>query len=771
MPPSARLIVLAEDSAMDRLRRDGGCRALADPSLVEHLPLVEDPREPEGGRDEVELGERYEQASGRDGGAVVALCELVEEGDLHRFAERLEALGGWLSERLQHDRTPFPLAACVIVSHGPIGGVDRAALDRLVTLSAERDLRGDAAAGGIATIVPSAIPVYVMVHRTRLDHQSRSWSCRDVWPAAVARLLASIALDPRRPAGLRAWRSVAITYSEEDARGLEREVIEIVREAVDSVDDDVDPTASSSPDRMRTETPPSDRVDDSGVPRHRLDKHGASASTREPVPGFWSLEPSLGVGVGGGVSHVDLRLDLARGSPWRDRFSERGRRFIADRFRRAVESLRVLSGPNSILRKVWRGIHVRHEHLRWHARGGFFTTGARRELDELGTQKLAWDAIESLDAERDRRIRRAKAESVELDLARSHFVGVGWRLSAIGASGLFAAAIVGSVTSMLDPAWTLATGVASGLAAAVTGLVLLLLEVRAGTRGRERLEREASAAEQAIARSFAARLALAARGELLHRSTSWIQNCARVRDAAARLLALWELSLDAASGLGIARSVGAGAALRRWSLATTVQVAADLSYDAVARTVREDRPHLLPELRRRFETFWGSSLRTVDPHEVGDVVARRLGRMLAAELRGMRDEVRGTLIGVVEHWVGEDWAEDASRQVVEVFGLGTEFAGLSVSTRKASGASLRRVIRAHASSELVARRLGESLHQATLDGSPVSHATGPLEPWGCAALAIEEIDVSLPVDRALPTAVFVEGRSRAVDAVDGEGAA
>ncbi len=763
MPAPARMLVLAEGSAMERLRRDGGCRALADSALVGHLPLLDDPEDPPPGTglDPDELARTYEQASGRGRSVVVAVCEAVEDGDLVRFVRRLDRLGRWLSERLQHDRTPFPLAACVIAAHGPIGDADRGALEMLLAASrlgsvASIDWESDSA--GLSVIVPTAIPIYLMTHRTRLDHESRGWSCRDIWPAAVARLLASVSLEPRRTPGLRAWRSVSVNYTEGDARALEREVIEIVREAVDSVDDDADAVeATSNRDDLKPESPPTDRVDDAGVPRHRLDKHGASRGPHDPVPGFWALEPSFEGGAGGGEAHCSSRLDIVPGTPWRSRFLERGRRFIGDRFKRAVEVFRSSTGPRSVLRRVWRGIHDRHDHLRWYADGGFFTTAGRRELDGLTVQVREWERIRDLDSDRDRRIACSKVEARELDHARSHFVGIAWRVACAGSAGLFAAAVVGSVTSMLETKWTLYTGIASGIAAAATGLLLLFTEVQAGSRGRSRLERETRGAEASVSRAYAARLELSATGELLHRSTAWIQNCARVRDAAGRLLSLWKLSLDHASGIGVARSIGAGAPLRAWNASSTVEVAAGLSFDDAARACREEQPELLPDLRHGFESFWSDSMRQIDPHEVGDVVARRFGKSLESQLRSMRDDVRLKVVAVVERWVGDGWIESVGDRVVEVFGPGTELAGLSVSTRKASGADLRRVIRAHSSSERVSDRLGESLRVATLDGSAVARSVGELEPWGCTALAIDEIEVSLPIERNRPVSVFVEG--------------
>lgn len=748
---------------MERLRRDGGCRALADSAIVGHLPLLDNPENPPSsiGWNPDELAAVYEQASARNRSAVVAICEAEHEGDLVRFVRRLDALGRWLADRLQHDRTPFPLAACVIAAHGPIAGDDREALETLLSAAktgGEQTSDPESPTFGLSVIVPTAIPVYAMVHRTRLDHESRGWSCQDIWPAAVARLLASIWIEPRRTAGLRAWRSVSVNYTEGDARALEREVIEIVREAVDSVDDDADaPRLAATDDRMKPESPPSERVDDGGSPRHRLDKHGSSRGPHEPVPGFWAIEPIFEGGAGGGEAHCKSRLDTAPETPWRSRFFERGRRFIGDRFKRAVEVFRSSSGPRSVLRRVWRGIHDRHDHLRWYADGGFFTIAGRRELESLSKQVYEWQEIRQLDADRDQAIACASAEARELDRARSHFVGIAWRVACAASSGLFAAAIVGSVTAMLEPKWTLYTGIGAGVAAASTGLLLLITEAAAGARGRNRLEREAGGAESAISRSYAARLELSATGELLHRSTAWIQNCARVRDAAKRLLSLWKISLEHASGIGIARSVGAGAPIRSWSASSMVEVAAGLSFDDAARACREEQPDLLPDLRDGFESFWSESMRQVDPHEVGDVVARRFGKSLEAQLRTMRDDVRGKVVAVVERWVGDGWIAQVGDRVVEVFGPGTEFAGLSVSTRKASGADLRRIIRAHASNERVCGRLGDSLRIATLDGSAVSQVMGDLEPWGCVGLAIEEIEVSLPLDRRRPVGVFIEG--------------
>lgn len=747
---------------MERLRRDGGCRAVAEDSVVGHLPLVDDPRRPGGGRDPDEIAETYERASGRRGTPLVALCEVVEDGDLAKFVRRLESLGAWLLERLQPDRTPVPMCACVVACHGPIGADDRDALETLTMRIREPGLALDPETGGvapIAAIIPASIPIYVAAHRTRLDHDSRSWGCGEIWPASVARLLASIEREPRRTPGLRAWRSIAITYAAASARELEREVIEIVRESLATGGDGDEGSASSDPfERSEPERPPHERVDDGGNPRHRLDGHGQSASGHPPVPGFWMLEPALGTEAPGGADrHATVRLDVARGTPWRTRFSERGRRFMNERFTEVRSILRVSSGPRSILHRVWRSIHARHRLLRWFADGGFFDISERRELDHLSTQLVAWERIRDRDAERDRSIACSRAEAAELDRARSHFVGIGWRFAAATSVGLFVSAIVGSATAMLEPKWTLYTGIGSGVFAAATGIALLLTELFAGRRGRRRLERRVADAEAAVAVAYADRVRLAADGELLNRSTAWIQNCARVRDVAGRLLRIREIAIGGASRVGRLREPPPGSAIARWIAASTVEVAPGVSFDAASRRLREERPELVADLGSGFDDHWSDSMREFDPTEVGDLVDRRFRPRLERQLDRMRDEVRRDLVACVDAWVGEEWADEAGDRLAATFGTGTEFAGLSVTTNRASGVELRRVVRTHSASTRINARLGEAVRRATLDGTEVSVHEGDLEPWGCIGLAIEEIDVSLPIDRRRPVAVFDEG--------------
>jgi hypothetical protein len=756
------MLVLAEDPAMERLRREGGCRAVAEPSLVGHLPLVAEPRNPGNGRLAEELAEAFERASGRRDLPVVALCEVAVEGDLARFVERLETLGSWLIDRLQHDRTPFPLTACIVVAHGPIAHRDREALESLQARIADTTMNAEVEDGrtsGLAVVVPTAIPIYVAAHRTRLDHESRSWACGEVWPPSVARLLASIEREPRRTSGLRAWRSIAVTYAAASARELEREVVELVREAVDGGDDESSPVSASDPfDRLEPERPPHDRIDDGGNPRHRLDQGGTSTGAHPPVPEFWALEPTSGEEAPGGASrHADARLDLSPSSPWRRRFAERGGRFVRDRFTEVRSVLRVSSGPRSVLHRVWRTVHHRHRSLRWFADGGFFDLSDRRELERLSSQLRAWERIRDTDASRDRKISCAAAEAIELDRARSHFVGIGWRIACATSVGLFVSAIVGAATSMLEPRWTLYTGIGTGVFASLTGLVLLLTELWAGGRGRRRLERGVADAEAMVATAYKDRVELAADGELLNRSTAWIQNCARIRDVAGRLLRIQGMALAGASRMGRLRSPPPGSAVARWMTATMVEIAPDISFEDASRRLREERPDRVLELRSAFEDHWERSLRQFDPTEVGDIVDRRFRPVLEDHLDRMRDEVRADLVAWVDRWVGEEWADEAGDRLAHAFGSGTEFAGLSVPTRRASGVDLRRVIRTHSASASVGERLAAAIRAAALGSAEVCVGGGDLEPWGCVGLAVEEIDVSLPVDRRRPVDVFLEG--------------
>jgi hypothetical protein len=763
MPARTRMFILAAEATLDRLRREAGSPALADAEEVVALPLDRlavgsDVELPE------QLAELFELAAARGRRPAVAVCEVEREGDVARFTDQLQRLASVLRGRLQRDRMPFPLQAVVIVGQNAVGPRD---LECLRVLSGATRGGGSPAGSDLEELLPSQLPVYLMLGRTRLDHTSRSWRCSEVWPVAVARLLASVEAEPSRTGGLRSWRSFATSLGGEDAIGLEREVLEIVRSSIGGLSREVaDADAASLVRALREEVtpedPPSDTVSSSSSPKHRLDRFGRGVEPHPPVPAFWELDPAIPDSpepTGGSVRHTLERLDNDPDSRWHERRSERGKVFIHDRRLRVVQSIFTFSGPRSILRRVWQRIHRHPGHLPWHAEGGFIRLGDRRELSIVADQSRAWQEIEALDREVVETRAVAEQMAAELDRARSRFVGIPWRVAAVLCSALFSAAIVGTVTAPFPPKWTLYTGVATAVSAALAGLLIIVTELVAARRGRDLLETANTAAEAALSRAFQARLKLGCDGEILQRSMAWLQSAARVRETARRLL---ELQSSALERTLVARHFGTAAGRespRAFERITTIDTNIGINQAGLAAQLRRADPEFVQELDASFQRWWSDALRTTDAGEVGSIDAGRFRPVLERELRNARLQARLRMLQLIEERESKPWLVELADGLARVAGHGTDFAGLSVQTERARGRRLRRATLSIGSSDDLRECMARVLEASALDGFVVSRKPVELSHWGYSAIVIDEISIEVEPHEDKSGLRFHEGLS------------
>jgi hypothetical protein len=769
MSAAARMFILASAPTIDRLRREAPCRALTEPGGVAVLPLegLHQGQESDGIERNRAL---FESASARGVRPAVALCEIVREGDLADFVEKLRHAAATLRDALQRDRMPFPLNAVILVGRALLNEADVAALELLgsgspkpLEKAAAADKRPEA--DPLRDLVPFDVPIYLFLGRSRLDHASQSWDAAATWPVSVSRLLASIEASPSRTGGLRTCRSVAVTLGSADASGLEREVLTLVRWSL-SADAPLSGSDHAAPEPGRTrndltpDDPPNDAVDASGAPRHRLDQHGRSRAAHPELPSFWEFEPALDrtdLSTGGATRQSQTRLDDSRESEWQLRRAERGRIFMRDRVRRALAAVYTFAGPRSILRRVWQRIHSHPEHLAWHASGGFVRLGERRELSLVMDQLRGWRAIEQLDGEAREAREVAMAQAAELDRARSRFVGLGWRLAAITCAGLFSAAIVGTAVAPFGPRWVLYTGIGTALAAILAAAAVLLGELWAARRGRALLERSVLHAESCIARAYAARLALGSDGELLQRSMAWLQSAARVRDAARRLLELQTIALERAlqghAPLRTANLTTADDYARQSSVVTNLGLA---SLRASAELLKRE-PDFVAQLQSDFRMWWSDAMRSHDPDEVGSVSATKFRPRLESVLRELQLKSRRRLLRFIEQREDRAWIDEAQRDLCRLLGVGSDLPGLGVKTERARGLRLNRSMLAVASGPAMLGAVRGALQTTALDAATVHELQHDLEPWGLSGLALDEITISVRRDSPDEPVRFIEG--------------
>lgn len=767
------MFILAAEATLARLRRESPSRALRDPAEVVALPLDCWKQDRESGISE-SLAEEFEIAAARDRRPAVAICEVTREGDVVGFVRDLDRLAAALASRLQRDRMPFPLQAVVLVGENRIGPLDLECLRLLcgpgaskgVATSANRSEQDSGATDypSLAELLPPRLPVYLMLGRTRLDSESRSWPCSEIWPIAVTRLLASIDSNPTRTGGLRAWRAFASSLGGDDSVGLEREVLAIIRDSVAGVsgeqpNSDAARAVKVLREEVVPEDPPTDSVSTSASPRHRLDRFGQSKQPHPPVPEFWELDPAIPESsdpTGAAARHTRERLDSSPESQWQARRFERGSVFIRDRGLRLFESVFTFAGPRSILRRVWQRIHRHAGHLPWHAEGGFIRLGDRRELSIVADQARAWQAVESLDREATMARTTAEEMATELDRTRSRFAGIPWRIGAVFSSALFAAAIVGTVTAAFPPQWIIYVGVGTAATAALTGLAIVVSELVAARRGRNLLEFANANAEAALSRSFHARLELGSDGELLQRSMAWLQSAARVRETARRLLELQSAALERTLVTKYSPN-GGTSGLGGFAAATTVDTDIGIAREGLAAALRRVDPSFGLELDASFQRWWVDALRAYDAGEVGSIHAGQFRPQLESELRGLRDKARARLLRLIEERESKPWLDDLAGKFARTIGQGTDFATLSVQTERARGRQLRRGTFVIGGSDDLRERMAQLMEASTLEGFSASRTAVEIEAWGAAAIAVDEISVEVEPNAAGTGLVFHEG--------------
>lgn len=772
MPVEPSLVVAASRQVWLRLRSDAGARALAvadDAAIqcgaVRWIPLLDGDLEADEERSDAAWSVRLRPVAATPQAPMAVLWVAERQGEARQLLEAMGRLGDRMLGLLQHDRVPPRVAAVIYVAKQGLS------LDDAEVLEAVSD-PGSAVSGigalpvGQAEMVGSGRAVYLMSRRTRVGAEGSSWAVGDVWPIEVGRLLASLECAPGRQRGLRAWRSMRFNPSRYPYDKVELEAFRFAREAIGLPPDGDAPVVEGSGRQLQVSRPPESVISRENSPMHCRDLL-RGGGTRPELPDWWELAATS-------VREAsDRRTDTSgsrRGarSEWYQRFDDRGRVFIDDRARQALKSLEETMGPRAIQTQAWRTIHGDPGVLAWFASGQFYV-GPEPGLDGVADGLRAWSKLSEFERRAISARRKALAEGAELDVARSHFVRVGWRFACALAASLFVATVFSSLFAGAGWRWALAMSSAAFGGAVIASILVLWLEVRAGNRARGSIELTVRGAEDAIAQSFLERMRLGSEGERLGRRRRWFQAAARVRDSAMRLKAIQDLAELRALRQSSADAPTLAPALREYSASTTVEAVDDtLPVDSLRDAVRRDSNDLVRLRARNFENWWGNALQSEDPFVTGAVRRRVFEPRVAEEIASVIDAFRGDLMAVIDEpnaSMDADWASQARFSVF--LGSAGDLRNLGVQTERAQGRDLRRVVwvlcmlRRHAerSSAIISRQFGQGISAQAIQGS--------VDRWGAFGLMIDDVAIGfrrgaadvMCVDPELGVCVF-EGADR-----------
>ena len=754
---SPSLIVLARKAEWERLCTESAARALMlagvggpDTGPVAWIPL--DDFTCGAPKLDAAWSERLRPcAAGGRAPMVVVWCQDARTPD-GLLASTLASFGQLLIELLQQDRTPPRLKAIIHVSPDGLQPADAQVLRWL----AEGDGMTDREQGGslaerrraMVTMDPAITPawpiglrelkgparrpVYLMSDRTRVDRQGRSWPVADVWPLQVARLLAAIEHAPNRQGGLRGWRAISASPSTIVAADLERETFRHVRRCLESAG-----SGTSASGSLQQERPDTSLVETGGCPQHCRDLNGTGLA-RPRLPDWWTLDEQETVRRSRERLDDSGGLETPRQSLWYRCFRMRGGRFVADRLHKAAASLEQVLGRGGIRHRLWQFIHRDAAVLPWIAEGQF--RAFLPPAGDLSRDLARWEALVDADEVAAKARRESAIKGAELDVARDHFMGVGWRLLCAVAGCLFISTVF--ATMMRDRFWIAAA--AATLGGSVACVLIGWLELRAGRRAVDELEHDIRQGEAAIADGYHRRVALGADGELRGRILNWTASCSHVRQCAQRLSALCELSerrILKSSTDGLIASGARGGFHEASSLSLR---------DAASTTPRESSPDQ-PELTRvlqnsesGFEQWWSETLQLLDPACSGSIPAKRFTALLDQRLGALIEDIRPAVLDILQK---QDTTSDPSRMLAEELhrrlGHSSDLSLIGAPTLRARGHSLHRVVSYLAPSASLAARGKAAVEQYVGSAQAVSAAVAPVDRWGMLGLFLDEVALTI----------------------------
>jgi hypothetical protein len=776
MHDGRRLFLLVSDSAAARLRDESGCRALRDGSVefvswdaLRDWSLIDADIQtsPEA------IAPLLAAIASGTPSLFVAVCVAREAGEVARYYEEVARVSRWLERRMQADRLPAPTVAQIVVAERGLDATDEAALtaaagaaccaadEAALPPANESD---SSAAQELRALFPRGTPVYLMAGASRVDRSGVAWASRDVWPIAVGTLLGSLHARPSRSPGLRAWRTIAVDSRNSSVEDIDAEAAAMVNEALAFSDqDDGRRVVSAFPHRPLPA--PSDRVADQPIPGHCEHVGGDPDTDRPSLPEFCEIRPTASYEPGHGLdcgayAHTEDRLDSEPKSRWAARWRARGATFVADRTSRLKAATITLSGPRSPVSTVWSNIQQSPRLLRWYASGGFFRPPDVGEFELLTTQMRRWRGIARQDELAVESHGCALAEARELDLARAHYMGLPGRLVCALCAAGFATAAFCVPAQALGAGVVIAAALCAGAAAGLTAAVLVYLELAAGARSRKSAERASCSAEREISETFAKRLTLGADGELMQRSLAWLQNAARVREAAKRVLDLRQAAIGRLRSGGLtSRDAETLQRLKAFREASTVLMDGGVEASTIASLVRQANPTIISEQADRLELDWRNALEALDPSCVGGIAKHEFVPRLERILGSARDSLRDTLLDECERAGLSSWIRASKNDFAGRFGRGTDFGALSVSTLRARGHDLQRVTHVICAHESAADLISDAVRECAQGTLRPVITYARTDAWSAYALVIDEIAIHFPIRSEVGelTTRFLEG--------------
>jgi hypothetical protein len=748
MPAAPSLVLAAPRHCWERLRDESGARAMAlseDAALeegsVRWIPLSDDDLASGEDTSDGAWSRRLRSVAATPQAPLVLLWTARQRGEAAEFLKALDDLGQRMIRLLQRDRVPARVAAVIFVAERGLDGSDATALETVACAGRNLPAEAPVMPAGLAEMLGRrGRPVYLMSGRTRVSAEGRSWAVADIWPIEVARLMASVESSSLRQPGLRAWRSVRFNPTRYPFERIELEAYHFTREAI-GVPLEGDGRIVEGQGRQL----PVLRVPEGTVPLDCAPQHCADSAVRSAVrptlPSWWDL-PSVSA-----EGQVSQRTDTfgsrgVRSSAWFRRFDERGSQFISDRRERSLESLEETLGPKAVQSRAWQAIHDDPALPNWFGSGQFYA-GPDPRADMPSDSIRRWAELSAIERRVIAHRSRAAAEARELDTARAHFCGLGWRFVCASAASVFIATVFASLfrNAGWKPVWMISAAAAAG--AIVASAVILWLEVRAGRRGRDAVERGVRHSEAAIADSFLTRMRIGAEGERTGRRRRWFQAAARTRDVASRLKAICDIAEIHALRRASADAPELPPALSEYVAATTLESAdGSLPIETLRRRLREDPRQPVEARRREYAAWWSDALRTEDPYATGAIRQRAFGPKLTRAVAEIVDGFRRDMISLIDR-IGSpgdsSWMSDS--RFSDVLGPSGDLRNLGVQTQRAKGREPMRTVWVHG-------LLRRHVERALIDlRDSLGHVAAPqpvvsaIDRWGCLGLMVDEITI------------------------------
>ena len=416
--------------------------------------------------------------------------------------------------------------------------------------------------------------------------------------------------------------------------------------------------------------------------------------------------------------------------------------FIEDRRARALESLEETVGPKAVQARAWHAIHDDPALPNWFASGQFYS-GPERLTAERRDPLRRWSELNSAERRVIEHRSRAVVHARELDVARAHFVGLGWRFACAAAASIFIATVFASLFRVAGWRWVIAMSSAAAAGAIIASALVLWLEARAGRRGRDSVERTVRHSEAAVAEAFLSRMQAGAAGERDGRRRRWFQAAARTRDTASRLKAIADVAEIHALRRASADAPELPPSLRSYVSATTVESAEGaLPVESLRQQLRDDPSRPFEAHRRAYHAWWSEALRVEDPLMTGAIRHRTFGPRLTQAISSIVDGFRRDLISLVERGgEGADALMGSDRAYDATLGPSGDLRLLGVQTERAKGRQHHRTVMVQAMLRRHAERARVDLAAHFGSAAAPQAFVSEVDRWGCLGLVVDEVAI------------------------------